>query len=145
MGKRHTGRKLAMQALYQAEMRKVEDIEEIVDHHINIDQYSDETKEWASYLALKTWQKRSEIDPIITKQAKGWQFSRINPIDKSILRLALFEMYNTRTPKTVILDEAIEIAKKYATDDSSKFINGILGALLERDATSSKTEQEEEQ
>ena len=120
-----------MQALYQAEMRQVESIEEIVEEHIMLPrQYSDETKEWASFLAIKTWEKRPEIDPLITKQAKGWQFSRINPIDKSILRMALFEMNNTRTPKTVILDEAIEIAKKYATDDSSKFINGILGALL---------------
>jgi N utilization substance protein B len=140
MGKRHTGRKLAMQALYQAEIKHVQDIVQITDDHItNSKNYSDETKEWATYLAQKTWQNRATIDPMIASHATGWDFSRINPVDKSILRMAVFELFNTRTPYTVVVDEAIEIAKKYATDDSSKFINGILGTLIQEHQLSAPT------
>ena len=72
-----------------------------------------------------------QIDSIISKNAKGWDFERLVKMDKDILRVALSELlYVKETPLRVIVDEAVELAKKYSTDDSSSFINGILAKVI---------------
>lgn len=131
MGKRNTGRKLAMQILYQATLRKEDDISEIIDGYLGASNYEKETVTWATELATDTWTKKSEIDPIIMKRAIGWDFDRINPIDKSILRIALYEIIELKTDKRIVINEAVEMAKKYSTDESPKFINGILGKFVQ--------------
>ena len=130
MGKRSTGRKLAMQALYQAELRQ-QDITDILADSLEPSHYLPETKTWAISLATQTWAAREILDPIISRLAIGWEFDRINPIDKSLLRMAFYEMIYMKTDPGIVLNEVIEIAKKYSTDDSPKFLNGILGKYVE--------------
>ncbi len=129
MSKRHTGRKLAMKSLYQADMTQ-KDINDVLQEFLSSSAYVEDTKQWATELATGTFNTLPEIDPLIKKYSIGWEFDRINPIDKSILRLAFFELIVQKTHPNIVLNEAIEIAKKYATDDSPKFINGILGTYV---------------
>lgn len=75
-------------------------------------------------------EKREEIDALIEKFAKNWEIERMAAVDRNIIRLAAFEIIAmTETPINVIIDEAVEISKKYSTKDSSKFVNGILDKL----------------
>ena len=130
MGRRHTGRKLAMQSLYQADLRDV-DIDVILEEFIDQSIYFPETKEWTRSLAMSVWEKKDELDGLIQKYAIDWDITRINPIDKNILRLAFYELRYSDLHKNMVINEAIEIAKKYSDDDAPRFINGILGAYVE--------------
>ncbi len=81
---------------------------------------------------VKTYKDNNkDIDAQIEKYAKGWDFDRLVKMDKEILRIALAELlYIKETPMKVIVDEAVELSKKYSTDDSSSFINGILAKVI---------------
>ena len=73
---------------------------------------------------------RAEIDPQIQKHARNWDLHRMAAVDRNILRLAVYEMlYRDDIPPVVSINEAVDIAKKYSTDDSGKFVNGILDSL----------------
>lgn len=75
-------------------------------------------------------EKREEIDALIKKYAKNWEIDRMAAVDRNIIRLATYEIIDMpETPINVIIDEAVEISKKYSTRDSSKFVNGILDKL----------------
>ena len=129
MGKRRTGRKIAMQILYQVEVQK-SSVEDVLRLYFKAHSFHPETVSWSSTLSKNTWVNVDKCDEWIKKYAIDWEFSRINPLDKSLLRLAFYELCFTETPSTVVLNEAIELAKRYSTDDSSKFINGILGSYV---------------
>jgi N utilization substance protein B len=74
-----------------------------------------------------------EIDEIITAQADNWRLERMAAVDRNIIRMSIYELkFAEGTPKLVIIDEAIEIAKKFGTEKSSQFINGILDGILKR-------------
>jgi len=76
---------------------------------------------------------REEIDALISRQADNWRIERMPAVDRNILRLAVFELlYEEDIPKLVVVDEAIELAKKFSTDQSSRFVNGLLDGLLKR-------------
>jgi N utilization substance protein B len=78
---------------------------------------------------------RAELDEVIIEFAKGWDLNRIAPLERNILRVALYEMnYRDDVPAEVAIDEAVEIAKKYSGSDAPGFVNGILGAA-EREMT----------
>ncbi|MDA1353185.1 MAG: transcription antitermination factor NusB [bacterium] len=130
MGARATGRKLAMQALYQTDLRGG-DITEVIQVFLTDSQYATETVAWATELADGAWAYRETADQLIRDFAANWDLDRINPVDRNIMRLALFEIDKMDTPNSVVLNEAIEISKKYSTDESPKFINGILGKYVE--------------
>jgi len=134
MGKRATGRKLAMQALYQIESRN-DSRDLILEQFLEQSRYDSETIEWAVYLTRSTWDHRHNLDDIIKEYAIDWEINRITPIDKNILRIALFELKYTDTPINVVLNEAIEISKKYSTEESPKFINGILGNYVKKECS----------
>jgi N utilization substance protein B len=128
MGKRFTSRRLAMQALYQAEIAKTE-ISQAIANVFTEQEYLADTTDFATKLALGTWEKKDEIDEIIRTKTKDWDLERLTGVDRNILRLALFEMtFLPKTPVAVVINEALEMAKKYSTPESAKFINGILGA-----------------
>ena len=85
---------------------------------------------FAQQLFNGTWQKKDVIDSLITEYAQNWELDRMAAIDRNILRLAAYEITEMpETPINVIIDEAVEIAKKYSTADSGKFVNGILDKL----------------
>jgi len=131
MGKRSTGRKLAMQILYQADIRNTS-VDTIIDHFWDVHQFESDTTQWANDLAISTWSHKDTIDPVIEKMAIGWEFDRLNPIDKAILRLALYELIHDKIKPSVIINEAVEICKKYSSDDSPRFVNGILGQYVKQ-------------
>jgi len=71
----------------------------------------------------------SDIDTKITQAAPSWPVDKLNKIDLSILRLAIYELDYTDTPPKVIIDESVELAKQYGSDNSSSFVNGVLGTI----------------
>ncbi|MDD5383186.1 MAG: transcription antitermination factor NusB, partial [Candidatus Margulisbacteria bacterium] len=115
MGKRSTARRLAMQALYQAEIAG-EDIKTALQNISENEKFIAETLGFASSLAQAAWDSRLEIDGIIEKLAIDWPLDRIGKVDRSILRLAIQELKSKETPASVIINEAVGLAKKYSGD-----------------------------
>ncbi|HEY4592057.1 MAG TPA: transcription antitermination factor NusB, partial [Thermoanaerobaculia bacterium] len=92
-----------------------------------------EAFEYAQMLVRGTVDNRERIDDLIRSQADNWRLERMPPVDRNILRLAVFEMLHERdTPKLVVLDEAIELAKKFGSEQSGRFVNGLLDGLLKQ-------------
>jgi N utilization substance protein B len=130
MAKRSTSRRLAMQALYQAESAGI-DIDESLKNIFSSEQeLVPATVDFAEKLARAAWADRDASDRTITKLAIDWPLDRIGKVDRSILQLALHELKNKETPAAVVVDEAVELAKKYSSLEAGKFINGILGTYL---------------
>jgi N utilization substance protein B len=129
MGKRSTSRRLAMQAIYQADLANIE-IAQAMDNLAENEKFIPETIEFARKLADSAWAAREKADQAITKLSVDWPLDRIGKVDRSILRLALWELDNKETPTSVVINEAVELAKKYSGEESAKFINGILGAYV---------------
>jgi len=130
MGKRTTARRLAMQAIYQSEISKT-DIDQALDNLFEEEGLPEETKIFARHLAKEAQNNKDKLDSKITEFSKNWSIDRINMINKSILRLAFYELlFEKDTPKPVVINEALELAKKYSDEQSAKFINGILGSAV---------------
>lgn len=90
-----------------------------------------EVKEYAIKIAQTYRDHSSEVDDVIKENAKGWDFDRLVKMDKDILRISLTELlYIKEAPMRVIVDEAVELSKKYSTEDSASFINGILAKVI---------------
>ncbi len=83
-------------------------------------------------LARGTWEQRHELDAAIGSVSTRWRVERMPPVDRNVLRLALYELRNEPdVPTAVIISEAVELAKEYSTERSGAFVNGILGKLAE--------------
>ena len=94
-------------------------------------EYTGDVKNYVIEIAATFKEHATEIDGLIKKFARGWDIDRLVKIDKDILRIAIAELvYIESAPVKVVVDEALELAKKYSTDDSSSFINGILGKVI---------------
>lgn len=129
MGKRSTSRRLAMQALYQADLSNIE-IETAFNNLLEGEKYIDETVGFARDLSRESWAQRTRNDETITSLAIDWPLERIGKVDRAILRLALAELRLRETPSSVVINEAVELAKKYSGGEAAKFVNGILGAFI---------------
>lgn len=93
----------------------------------------EEAFDYARRLVEGTLDHADEVDALIREQADNWRLERMPAVDRNILRLAVFELlYEEDIPKLVVVDEAIELAKKFSTDQSSRFVNGLLDGLLKR-------------
>ncbi len=91
------------------------------------------TREFATKIFKGTVDNLPKIDEMIAQQADNWRLSRMAVVDRNIIRMSIYEfLHENDTPKLVIIDEAIEIAKKFGTQKSSQFINGILDGILKR-------------
>ena len=89
--------------------------------------------DYARELVGGSVEHEEEIDALIARQADNWRLERMPAVDRNILRLAVYELlHEDDIPKLVVVDEAIELAKKYSTDQSSRFVNGLLDGLLKR-------------
>ena len=89
-----------------------------------------ETRRQAVEMADGAWSQRQTIDPWIERLAPQWPPRRQPAVDRNILRLGVWELTNTVTPPKVVIDEAIELAKQYSTENSGAFINGVLDSVL---------------
>jgi len=90
---------------------------------------SDSTRAFANRLFEGAVRDTAAIDELIVKQAENWRMERLAVIDRAILRLAIFELRTTDTPPKVIMNEAVELAKKFSSEEASSFVNGILDAI----------------
>ena len=126
---RRKGRSVAVQILYQLELNSQEleqNLPVFWEHHV----HSDDIKLFAERIARGVWQNRESIDAVIVDTAKNWSLKRIAPIDRNILRAAIYEIqYCDDIPYKVTLNEAIELGKKYGCDKSGAFINGVLDSV----------------
>jgi N utilization substance protein B len=89
-----------------------------------------ETRRQAIEMAEGAWGQRETIDPWIERLAPQWPPRRQPAVDRNLIRLAVWEMTNTATPPKVIIDEAIELAKQFSTEQSAAFVNGVLDSVL---------------
>tara|TARA_A100001015_G_scaffold320677_1_gene447958 strand:- start:1392 stop:1802 length:411 start_codon:yes stop_codon:yes gene_type:complete len=128
MSKRANSRKLAMRMVYQMGV-KTTDLATVFED-LEKDKYAEDTVNWAYHLAKTTHDHLSDVDKIIENYSIGWDMDRLNQLDKALLRLGISEINYTDTPFQVVLNEIIELSKIYSTDESSKFINGILGKYV---------------
>jgi N utilization substance protein B len=88
------------------------------------------TREFANQLFENAAARTAELDPIISTHAQNWRIERISAIDRAILRLAISELRTSGTPAKVVLNEAVELAKKFSSEEAAGFINGILDAVV---------------
>lgn len=92
---------------------------------------SEEARDYARTLAVGTKEHMGELDERIARLAEGWPVDRQPAVDRNVLRMALFEIsYMDSVPPIVAVDEAVELAKKYSTAESGKFVNGVLAGYL---------------
>jgi N utilization substance protein B len=132
MGARRKARELALQMLFQYDMAGNEP-DMIITTFEDLQKSKPNTREFATRIFRGTVDHISEIDQIIQQQAENWRLTRMAVVDRNIIRMSVYEfLHETETPKLVIIDEAIEIAKKFGTLKSSQFINGILDGILKR-------------
>jgi len=130
MGKRTTSRRLAMQAIYQSELSKTS-IDEALTNLFEEEELAEDTREFTRRLAEGVLCRKDDLDRKIREFSKNWEIGRISMINKAILMLALYELiYEKDTPKAVVINEALELAKRYSDPESVKFINGILGSAV---------------
>jgi N utilization substance protein B len=128
-GTRHKARTIAMQALYEvdAAARRPETVAERLLSETNL---SEENKEFVRFLVNGTIKNKNEIDGNIRRFAPAWPVDQIAIVDRNILRLAIFEiLFDNKVPVKVAVNEAVELAKTFGSDSSSKFVNGVLGSV----------------
>ncbi len=126
MGPRRKARELALQILYQMEMSGLE-LKAVIALFWKHEETSPTIREFATRIVEGTYRNRKEIDQLIEKHSTHWRLLRMAAVDRNILRLGAYEvLYEHEVPTSVALNEAIEIAKKFGTENSSSFINGIL-------------------
>ncbi len=132
MGTRRRSRELALQLLYQNELTDAppEAMQEGFDEWQSA---AEGVREFADRLLRGTLSRLAEIDAELGRQTTHWRLERLAAVDRNILRLAMYElMFEEGTPHAVVIDEAIEIAKKYGAKDSGRFVNGVLDGFVRR-------------
>ena len=126
MGKRRSSRELALKFLYQFELNKG-DLDEQIKLFLERNSSQEDVENFMKELVVSLIDKMEEIDEIIQKFSDHWILDRMTVIDRNILRMGTCELlFNFPTPPKVVINEAIDIAKKYGNEDSPEFINGIL-------------------
>lgn len=130
MGARRKARELALQMLYENDVSGTAPVEMFA-RTGDLQSAPEPTRAFAERLVTGTLLHREDLDAIISRQADHWRLARMPVVDRNILRLALFELlHEPDTPHPVVIDEALEIAKRFSTPRSSQFINGILDGVL---------------
>ncbi len=136
MNNRRISREIALQVLYQMEfdaaLTPIQGLRQYEDHFKN-DQLS---MDYSEQLINGVKKNQKEIDDIIQKFSINWKISRMSHVDRNIIRIGVFEMVHLggEVPKNVSINEAVEIAKKFGSEDSSQFINGLLDQISKNSA-----------
>lgn len=129
MGVRHEGREAAVQFFYQRDFSGAEGVADLNDFYI-FRGISPAARRFCQQLVEGTVQEISTIDELLKKHIHNYLLSRLSAVDRNVLRLAIYEMvFSPQTPSAVIINEAINIAKKYGTQESGSFVNGILDEI----------------
>ena len=130
MGTRRQSREAAVQILYQRDINPHEPIDDAITKFWQDQDYDADVRPFAESLARGALEKRAESDEQIRRVAENWDIDRIAAVDRNILRLAIYEMmFRDDIPPVVSINEAVDIAKKFSTRESGKFVNGILDRI----------------
>lgn len=135
MAGRSEARRFVLQMLYLVDQNPDADTDRI---QIDLRKQFSETpvRDFAWMLFKGVLGHRDQLDEQLKKTAVNWRVDRMPPTDRNVLRMGLYEMTKMGTPAAVVIDECIEIAKEFGTENSSSFVNGILDKLIPRDAPS---------
>lgn len=127
---RRAARELALNILYQVDVAKLPAQEALTVAFENTD-LEETASEFATSLVNGTLEHLTEIDIQLVKLSVGWELQRQPAVDRNILRMAIFEiLYLDYIPASVSINEAVDLAKKFSTYESGRFVNGVLGALI---------------
>ena len=134
---RHLGRIIALQALFELDFRRScgdePKLKELIER--NISQYKKQIgdKKFVSELIDNVQWEQKQLDAFIAPLAPDWPLDQIARIDRIILEIAVYELQNSKdTPPKVVINEAVELAKEFGSDNSSKFVNGVLGSAFKK-------------
>ncbi len=132
MSARTKARKRALDVLYAADARSADPLDVLTERIDSVD--SDEAAplgEYAEVLVRGYAAHADRIDDLLSEHAEGWTLDRMPAVDRAILRIGVYELvYSPDVPAAVAVDEAVELAKSLSTDNSPRFINGVLGQIL---------------
>ena len=128
MSLRTKSREFAMQMLFQWDMSR-QDPAKLEAKFWREAKAADVTRTFANRLFEGAAKETAELDTLIAEHAENWRFERLAAIDRAILRLAIYELRATDTPPKVVLNEAVDLAKKFSSEGSGAFVNGILDAF----------------
>lgn len=128
---RHESRELAFVLLFEKSFQPETDISDLICSALELELFGH--NDFAENLARKVFENIDEIDMLIDNNLVGWSARRISKASRAILRLAVCEMlYSKDVPVGVAINEAVEIAKKYATSEDGSYINGVLGSIAKK-------------
>ncbi len=127
-------RENAFRLIYSLEIQKQDNLKEQIDIYLESENIeSKDAKEYIEDAVLGIDQHRAEILELIEKNLKSdWKIDRVSKIDLSILKLAIYEIKYKEIPFKVVINEAVELAKKYGEDSSKNFVNGILASIVNK-------------
>jgi N utilization substance protein B len=129
VGRRTKARECALQMLYQWDLTG-DPVSRVIDAFWKVRSTTEATREIAERLVRGASRESKTLDASIAEASANWRFERIAAVDRNILRLATYELLRElETPSSVILDEAIELAKRFGEKDSAPFVNGVLDAV----------------
>ncbi|HET6278547.1 MAG TPA: transcription antitermination factor NusB [Candidatus Polarisedimenticolia bacterium] len=132
MASRHKAREYALQILYQAEATGTP-AGEVVPQFWREPGVPPDVRRFAERLATGTSDSLTEVDPLLRDHLAHWRLERLGIVDRCVLRLAVFEfLHEPATPRIVVIDEAIELAKRFGGEESGQFVNGILDAVRKK-------------
>ena len=130
MARRSRSREVALQVLYQDDLNELQTAED-TERFLRARCASDELTQFAASLVSGVRRNRGELDALLESTAENWSLDRMAATDRNVLRLGAFEILYTDTPDRVAINEAIELAKRYGTNNSAHFVNGILDNRLQ--------------
>lgn len=128
---RHHARVLAMQTLCQWDVQK-DEAESALDEFLSQQQASDKERSYARALVMGYWGMKEEIDRRISDASTKWDISRISPVERNAMRVAVLEMLGVDVPAKVAIDEAIDVGRAFGGKDSPRFVNGVLDGVLRK-------------
>ena len=129
MASRSRAREVAVQALFQEDLNPRDSQDQLAP--FTKARLKDESlREFATYLVLGVLRNQGELDTLLSAKANNWSIDRMAATDRAVLRLGAFEIRYADTPDHVAIDEAVELAKRFGSANSSQFVNGILDKLL---------------
>jgi len=145
MANRHLSRSIVLQALFEWDLNAIEKkaVIDVLDRNIEEFAQNKTDRPFMEKLLNGILSKQTELDLVISKAAPEWPIDRISPVDRNILRLGLFELLfseRNEVPAKVAINEAIELAKQFGGDNSSRFVNGVLGAVYKEIGEPGKAE-----
>ena len=134
MSSRHLSRAITLQVLFMWDFndQDFEHLDFYIDYNLQEFACSSLDKNFITHLAKNVINQQTKIDELINRYTKEWPVERLTVLDRNILRLAIYEMFNSQdVPTKVALNEAVELAKDYSGEPAQKFVSGVLGAIYD--------------